>query len=507
MIGAGIRDPNTGLTCAGLTTCSPGKPECDAVVGNDVRHPLRLAAVGTALVYKSKDVFSGWEFEGHLCTALDRDTDGAVWECPLMMELPPLTAGKQQTDFDLSSQTAHTHLFCVSMGRSPAIYWLGKYSTGKFDLAAAAGPFPLDMGDLLYAPNVLANSKDGAILWGWLSELPNPGGTHDYAGCISLPRLLHITADGHLHQQPLPQLTSLQTGPTYTEAAIELEPGTVRHIGGTVATSYFDLELTLQPHQHTTSTAAAQHGSKTCTAGLVLPAWTAQKPSSSASSAPGNSAAAQKIVGQGVVILYDFNSCRLTVLVGDGVGQEINVAMPPESVTTSADLGRYTAAAAVAAASTSCSKGQQHASHLGDNVRILGGQLHCRPDDPVKLRILMDYSLLEVFTGDGQVLSTRVYRGLWPAGGEGELNPTLDPVGITAGEVGVGPDVNASELESAGTRGLTDEGGGSEAAAAGKEVADAVPRGCYVFVDGGRVTAQGVSMSAMQTAWVDDMLN
>ena len=57
------------------------------------------------------------------------------------------------------SQPAHTHLFCVSVGRSPAIYWLGNYSAGKFDLPSAAGPYPLDLGDLLYAPNVLANSK------------------------------------------------------------------------------------------------------------------------------------------------------------------------------------------------------------------------------------------------------------------------------------------------------------------------------------------------------------
>lgn len=70
--------------------------------------------------------------------------------------------------------------------------------------------------------------QDGAVLWGWLAEQPNPGGTHDYAGCISLPRLLHITPDGHLHQQPLPKLTSLRSGPACTEAEIQVEAGTVR---------------------------------------------------------------------------------------------------------------------------------------------------------------------------------------------------------------------------------------------------------------------------------------
>lgn len=57
MVGAGIRDPDTGLVCAGVSTCGPGKSTSE--LPNDPLHPLRQAAVGTALVYKSKELFSG----------------------------------------------------------------------------------------------------------------------------------------------------------------------------------------------------------------------------------------------------------------------------------------------------------------------------------------------------------------------------------------------------------------------------------------------------------------
>lgn len=46
----------------------------------------------------------------------------------------------------------------------------------------------------------------------------------------------------------------------------------------------------------------------------------------------------------------------------------------------------------------------------------MGGPLSMRSRDPLHLRILLDHSALEVFTGTGEVLSTRLYRGSPPAG-------------------------------------------------------------------------------------------
>jgi sucrose-6-phosphate hydrolase SacC (GH32 family) len=49
------------------------------------------------------------------------------------------------------------------------------------------------------------------LIWAWLQEHPNPGGAHDYAGCISTPRALSLEG-GRLVQVPLPELEGLRSG-------------------------------------------------------------------------------------------------------------------------------------------------------------------------------------------------------------------------------------------------------------------------------------------------------
>lgn len=43
--------------------------------------------------------------------------------------------------------------YCVNMIQ----YYLGNYADGRFDLDGADGPFPLDLGDIMYAPNMLTD--------------------------------------------------------------------------------------------------------------------------------------------------------------------------------------------------------------------------------------------------------------------------------------------------------------------------------------------------------------
>lgn len=46
-----------------------------------------------------------------------------------------------------------------------------------------------------------------------------------------------------------------------------------------------------------------------------------------------------------------------------------------------------------------------------DSVRRVGGPTELAPgNDTCHLRVLMDHSCIEVFTGTGEVLSTRIYR-------------------------------------------------------------------------------------------------
>jgi hypothetical protein len=70
----------------------------------------------------------------------------------------------------------HHWFFTVSPDAcsNPVLYWLGCYAGGRFDLASAAGPFRLDLGDVLYAPNIMADGGGRQLLWGWL-QVGGPG--------------------------------------------------------------------------------------------------------------------------------------------------------------------------------------------------------------------------------------------------------------------------------------------------------------------------------------------
>lgn len=45
---------------------------------------------------------------------------------------------------------------------NPSYYWLGRYDTESmtFNLKGADGPFRLDLGDILYAPNTLEDTAN-----------------------------------------------------------------------------------------------------------------------------------------------------------------------------------------------------------------------------------------------------------------------------------------------------------------------------------------------------------
>ena len=61
--------------------------------------------------------------------------------------------------------TQYTHLLCVSPDAptNPVLYWLGTFdaATTEFLLKGAKGPLRLDLGDILYAPNLLIDAQVG----------------------------------------------------------------------------------------------------------------------------------------------------------------------------------------------------------------------------------------------------------------------------------------------------------------------------------------------------------
>ena len=58
--------------------------------------------------------------------------------------------------------------FCVSPDAptNPSLYWLGSFSEAKgtFDLDSAKGPYRLDLGDVLYAPNIMKDEVGLGLL-------------------------------------------------------------------------------------------------------------------------------------------------------------------------------------------------------------------------------------------------------------------------------------------------------------------------------------------------------
>ena len=118
------------------------------------------------------------------------------------------------------------HLFTVSPDAptNPVLYWVGRMkdrcqgpqvmdtssACPRFDLDNARGPFKLDLGDILYAPNVCQDGNGRWLLWGWLQERRKVG-SYAYAGCLTLPRVLHVTNEGRLIQAPIPEVNALRT--------------------------------------------------------------------------------------------------------------------------------------------------------------------------------------------------------------------------------------------------------------------------------------------------------
>ena len=88
---------------------------------------------------------------------------------------------------------------------------MGQYHSESvtFDLASAVGPFRLDLGDTIYAPNILDDPHGRKVLWCWVQETRRKLGTYEYAGCMATPRIM-LQRGSKLVQQPLPELAEVR---------------------------------------------------------------------------------------------------------------------------------------------------------------------------------------------------------------------------------------------------------------------------------------------------------
>ncbi|KAL4855527.1 Acid beta-fructofuranosidase 4 [Chlorella vulgaris] len=158
-------------------------------------------------------------------------------------------AGEEEEEEAGKASARQWHFFTVSPDAptNPVLYWMGHVpDTEKacFELDGAKGPFRLDLGDVLYAPNVCQDDKGRWLLWGWLQERRKVG-SYNYAGCLTLPRVLHCTDDGRLIQAPIPELAELRQGPGWHQHSVRVTAEAAVKLHAPPGAHALDIELTI----------------------------------------------------------------------------------------------------------------------------------------------------------------------------------------------------------------------------------------------------------------------
>jgi beta-fructofuranosidase len=152
---------------------------------------------GQVLLYRSKNL-RVWESVSVLTSGTwneknttDSVDSGEMWECPDF--------------FQLGSQ----YVFLYSTERK--VFWqTGELDKKEMVFHSNKSGF-LDSGSY-YAPKTQSASNGERILWGWIPET-RPEAEYSkagWAGCMSLPRILSINADGVLEMRVAPQAKKLR---------------------------------------------------------------------------------------------------------------------------------------------------------------------------------------------------------------------------------------------------------------------------------------------------------
>jgi beta-fructofuranosidase len=196
---------------------------------------------GTALLYRSADLRT-WEYLHPLCTGDIHQTEplwtGGMWECPAFFPL------------------GDAHVLIVSVWSEERLYYsiamAGTYADHHFTPETIQ---KLDWGDQhFYAPQTLLDDQGRRLVWGWVQEGRSIEAQRSagWAGVLSLPRILTLSADRRVRSQPVPELRALRgdhkrhiladLGPQTSNAlpdlrgdALELiavfDPGTAEQVG------------------------------------------------------------------------------------------------------------------------------------------------------------------------------------------------------------------------------------------------------------------------------------
>ena len=161
-----------------------------------------LAKKGEAVVniYETENVeLTKWKYRGVLFQLPDTKAGSA--ECPNFFKL-----GDEWV------------LFVSPYGKVQ--YFVGEFDAETCRFQARTRGL-LDYGPNFYAPNTMQVPDGRRLVWGWVNGFP---GGHGWNGCLSAPRLLSLSRDGQLRQNPAPPLSRLR-GKSVEWQKIRLENG------------------------------------------------------------------------------------------------------------------------------------------------------------------------------------------------------------------------------------------------------------------------------------------
>lgn len=152
----------------------------------------RAGGKGCIMLYSSEDLLK-WKFLGIPFEGKEQN-----WECPNLFRI-----GEKWV-----------------LIYSP--HGLVRYYTGRLDLAGVKFTpehhGTVDFSGNYYAPNGLEDAGPRRILWGWVKDFPEGKG---WNGCLTVPRVLSLDAEGRLLQAPAPELQALR-GESRKAAPVEL---------------------------------------------------------------------------------------------------------------------------------------------------------------------------------------------------------------------------------------------------------------------------------------------
>ncbi|CAK9886089.1 MAG: Sucrose-6-phosphate hydrolase [Candidatus Erwinia impunctatus] len=161
----------------------------------------RVNDIGEVQLYRSADLRL-WESQGVLAQASAEM--GYMWECPDFFTL----ADKQILMFSPQGMAAQGY---ANRNLFQSGYIVGEWQPGEEFLQQQ--PFEeMDLGHDFYAPQSFLTPDNRRIVIGWIAmwESPMPEQQDGWAGMLSLPREVSLTADNRLKMVPAKEVGSLR---------------------------------------------------------------------------------------------------------------------------------------------------------------------------------------------------------------------------------------------------------------------------------------------------------